>query len=71
MTWPTLEPRYRDYNESIKELQSESTVELQRLALEMPDHLLVGILSLACPSMLRLLITSRMCTTNWKLGCLP
>jgi exportin-5 len=40
MTWPTLEPRYRDYNESIKELQSESTVELQRLALEMPDHLL-------------------------------
>jgi exportin-5 len=40
MTWPALEPQYRDYNESIKELQSESTVELQRLALEMPDHLL-------------------------------
>jgi len=41
MTWPASEPQYRDYNECIKELQSESTVELQRLALEMPDHLLV------------------------------
>lgn len=42
MTWPATEPENRDYNESIKELQSESTLELQRLALEMPDNLLVG-----------------------------
>ena len=42
MTWPASEPEFRDYNECIKELQSESTIELQRLALEMPDHLLVS-----------------------------
>ena len=41
MTWPALEPEYRLYNEAVKDLQAESTVELQRLAFEMPDHLLV------------------------------
>ncbi|KAM3451289.1 hypothetical protein MY3296_005433 [Beauveria thailandica] len=40
MTWPTLEPEYRSFNDAIKDLQSESMVELQRLASEMPDHLL-------------------------------
>jgi exportin-5 len=41
MTWPGLEPEYRAYNDAIKDLQGESMVELQRLASEMPDHLLV------------------------------
>lgn len=41
MTWPTLEPDYRAFNDAIKDLQSESMIELQRLASEMPDHLLV------------------------------
>lgn len=43
MTWPTPEPDYRAFNDSIKDLQSESMLELQRLASEMPDHLLVRI----------------------------
>lgn len=42
VTWPALEPEYRAYNDAIKDLQSESMVELQRLASEMPDHLLVS-----------------------------
>lgn len=41
MTWPSLEPDFRSFNDAIKDLQSESMVELQRLASEMPDHLLV------------------------------
>lgn len=41
MTWPTLEPEYRAFNDATKDLQGESMVELQRLASEMPDHLLV------------------------------
>lgn len=41
MTWPNPEPDYRAFNDSIKDLQSESMLELQRLASEMPDHLLV------------------------------
>ncbi|KAI9147868.1 Armadillo-type fold domain containing [Paramyrothecium foliicola] len=40
MTWPTLQPEHRAYNDAIKELQGESMIELQRLASEMPDHLL-------------------------------
>ncbi|KYK56067.1 Armadillo-type fold protein [Drechmeria coniospora] len=40
MTWPAPEPEYRPLNEAIKELQGESMIELQRLAAEMPDHLL-------------------------------
>lgn len=43
VTWPTLEPAYRAFNEATKDLQGESMVELQRLASEMPDHLLVTI----------------------------
>lgn len=46
MTWPDLNLQHRDYNEAIKELQAESTVELQRLAIEMPDHLLVRVILL-------------------------
>lgn len=42
MTWPSAQPNYKAYNEAIKELQSESLVELQRLASKMPDHLLVS-----------------------------
>lgn len=42
VTWPTLEPEYRAYNDAIKDLQGESMVELQRLATEMPDTLLVS-----------------------------
>ena len=40
VTWPTLEPEYRAYNDAIKDLQGESMVELQRLATDMPDDLL-------------------------------
>lgn len=41
MTWPALDPEHRAFNEATKDLQGESMVELQRLASEMPDHLLV------------------------------
>jgi len=41
MTWPSPHPEYRLFNDAIKDLQSESMVELQRLASKMPDHLLV------------------------------
>lgn len=44
LTWPTLEPDHRAFNDAIKDLQGESMIELQRLASEMPDHLLVCIL---------------------------
>ncbi|KAK7414143.1 karyopherin [Neonectria punicea] len=40
LTWPALQPDYRAFNDAIKDLQGESMVELQRLASEMPDHLL-------------------------------
>ncbi|CAM1503677.1 Fc.00g012680.m01.CDS01 [Cosmosporella sp. VM-42] len=40
VTWPALEPEHRAFNDAIKDLQGESMVELQRLASEMPDHLL-------------------------------
>lgn len=42
MTWPTAQPEYKVFNEAIKDLQTESLVELQRLASKMPDHLLVS-----------------------------
>ena len=41
LTWPTLEPDHRAYNDAVKDLQSDSMIELQRLAVEVPDHLLV------------------------------
>ncbi|KAK5653569.1 hypothetical protein OQA88_8831 [Cercophora sp. LCS_1] len=40
MTWPTLQPEHKLYNDAIRDLQNESMVELQRLASKMPDHLL-------------------------------
>ncbi|QUC18798.1 uncharacterized protein UV8b_03039 [Ustilaginoidea virens] len=40
LTWPTLEPDHRAYNDAVKDLQSDSMIELQRLAVEVPDHLL-------------------------------
>lgn len=40
VTWPDLQPDYRAFNDAIKDLQGESMVEMQRLAAEMPDHLL-------------------------------
>ncbi|KAL1881361.1 hypothetical protein VTK73DRAFT_4368 [Phialemonium thermophilum] len=40
MTWPSPRPEHRLFNDAIKDLQSESMVELQRLASKMPDHLL-------------------------------
>lgn len=40
MTWPAVHPEYQQYNDAIKDLQSESLFELQRLAAKMPNHLL-------------------------------
>ncbi|KAL3952314.1 hypothetical protein ACCO45_014031 [Purpureocillium lilacinum] len=40
VTWPNLEPDFRAFNDAVKDLQGESMIELQRLAAEMPDHLL-------------------------------
>ncbi|KAI1763712.1 ARM repeat-containing protein [Hypoxylon sp. FL1150] len=40
VTWPATQPEYRVYSDAIKELQAESMVELQRLAINMPDELL-------------------------------
>ncbi|KAM0322420.1 hypothetical protein ACHAQA_009487 [Verticillium albo-atrum] len=40
MTWPTPQPEHRAFNEAIKDFQSESMFELQRLASKVPDHLL-------------------------------
>ncbi|KAL2170402.1 hypothetical protein VTG60DRAFT_4888 [Thermothelomyces hinnuleus] len=40
MTWPALQPEHRLYNDAIRDLQTESMVELQRLASKMPDPLL-------------------------------
>lgn len=44
MTWPALQPEHRLYNDAIRDLQTESMVELQRLASKMPDPLLVSAL---------------------------
>ncbi|EGZ69182.1 hypothetical protein NEUTE2DRAFT_94082 [Neurospora tetrasperma FGSC 2509] len=40
MTWPALQPEHKTFNDAIRDLQTESMVELQRLASKMPDHLL-------------------------------
>jgi len=42
MTWPALQPEHKVFNDAIRDLQTESMVELQRLASKMPDHLLVS-----------------------------
>lgn len=65
MTWPALEPDHRAFNEATKDLQGESMVELQRLASEMPDHLLVTVL---CSCSQGLTDSSRMFTTKSRLG---
>lgn len=41
MTWPALQPEHKVFNDAIRDLQTESMVELQRLASKMPDPLLV------------------------------
>ncbi len=41
MTWPAPQPEHKLFNDAIKDLQTESVVELQRLASKMPDHLIV------------------------------
>lgn len=40
MTWPVQQPEHRAFNEAIKEFQTESMQELQRLATRVPDHLI-------------------------------
>lgn len=40
MTWPAAQPEHKTYSDAVKDLQSESTVELHRLATKMPDDLL-------------------------------
>ncbi|KKA28011.1 hypothetical protein TD95_004848 [Thielaviopsis punctulata] len=40
MNWPGVQPEHKAFNESIKDLQNESMVELQRLAAKVPDHLI-------------------------------
>ena len=46
MTWPALQPEHKLFNDAIRDLQTESMVELQRLASKMPDHLLVSSMKL-------------------------
>lgn len=63
MTWPALQPEHRLFNDAIRDLQTESMVELQRLASKMPDPLLVScVRTLLKP--FRLTTADRMCTTN-------
>jgi exportin-5 len=40
MTWPPMAPDHKAFNDAIRDLQSESMFELQRLASKVPDHLL-------------------------------
>lgn len=41
MSQPLERPEFAAYTEAVKELQSDGTYELQRLASKMPDQLLV------------------------------
>ncbi len=41
MTWPSPQADHHLYNDAVRDLQTESMMELQRLAAKMPDHLLV------------------------------
>jgi exportin-5 len=45
MTRPMENPAYPAYSEAIKDLQQDCTHELHRLAMKMPDHLLVSIVT--------------------------
>lgn len=40
VTWPSTQPEHKAFNDAIRDLQSESILELQRLASKMPDYLL-------------------------------
>ena len=40
LNWPAPVPEHRAFNDAIKDFQSESMFELQRLASKVPDHLL-------------------------------
>jgi exportin-5 len=64
MTWPTPQPEHKLFNDAVKDLQSESMVELQRLASKMPDHLLVGysVIMRKCEAN----ASSRTSTISWK-----
>lgn len=65
MTWPALQPEHRLFNDAIRDLQTESMVELQRLASKMPDPLLVRhqtvMMTLAQTN-----IPGRTCMTSWR-----
>jgi exportin-5 len=63
MTWPALQPEHRLFNDAIRDLQTESMVELQRLASKMPDPLLVSHLASRRGSP-KLIPWDRMCTIN-------
>lgn len=63
LTWPALQPEYRAFNDAIKDLQGESMVEMQRLASEMPDHLLVRTV---IARFKHVLTFSRGCTTRLR-----
>lgn len=41
MSRPAEHPEYSAYSDAVKELQADGTHELQRLAVKMPDQLLV------------------------------
>ena len=41
MTRPIDNPMYLAYSEAVKELQSDCSYELRRLAMKMPDYLMV------------------------------
>jgi exportin-5 len=43
MSRPTEQPEHAAYNEAVKELVTDGTYELQRLASKMPDQLLVRV----------------------------
>lgn len=67
MTWPALQPDHKLYNDAVKDLQTESMIELQRLAVKMPDHLLVRVAFLC----IFLFLTVSICMkANLLSGCL-
>jgi exportin-5 len=43
MTRPTENPAYPAHSDAVKDLQHDCTHELHRLAMKMPDHLLVSV----------------------------
>lgn len=47
MSRPIEQPEYTAYNEAVKELLTDGTYELQRLASKMPDQLLVRFVIIA------------------------